>query len=84
MSASDIGSGSVRLVDLPDTRVMFVAAADRAEEIGRAWERLEAVVRSLRGRRFFGVVDAAAGTYRACVQVRVSGGPQVAVAGAAG
>lgn len=70
MAAADGRSSLVRLVDRPDTQVMFVTAADQPEEISRAWARLETIVTSLRGRRFFGVIDAAVGTYRACVQVR--------------
>ncbi len=60
----------VRRVERIETPVMFVAARDGSDEIGPAWDHLETVVGSLRGRRFFGVFDDS-GIYRCCVQVRV-------------
>ena len=48
---------------------MFVRTEDEPTEIGRGWERLEAVV-GLRGRTFFGAFDPSTREYRACVQVR--------------
>ncbi|MDG4824074.1 GyrI-like domain-containing protein [Asanoa sp. WMMD1127] len=59
----------VRRVERADTPVMFIAARDESDEIGPAWDRLESIVGSLRGRRFFGVFDDS-GVYRCCVQVR--------------
>jgi hypothetical protein len=58
------------LIDRDETPVMFVRAVDEPEAIRLAWERLEARIGTLRGRKFFGVFDVAAGEYRACVQVR--------------
>ena len=50
---------------------MFVEVDDDdLGEIPRAWAKLEAVVGSLRGRRFFGAFDPATNTYRACVALR--------------
>jgi hypothetical protein len=46
-----------------------VRVPDRLDEIGRAWNELEAVV-ALRGRRFYGAYDPVADDYRACVEVR--------------
>jgi hypothetical protein len=59
----------VRRVERVETPVMFVSAADESDEIGPAWDRLESVLGSLRGRRFFGVFDDS-GIYRCCVQIR--------------
>jgi hypothetical protein len=59
----------VRRVERTETPVMFVAAADESDEIGPAWDRLESVLGSLRGRKFFGVFDGS-GLYRCCVQTR--------------
>jgi hypothetical protein len=67
--------GPVLRVERADTPVMFLEAADEPVEIGQVWERLEDVLGSLRGRRFFGTFDAAAGTYRACVDLRESDEP---------
>jgi len=49
--------------------VQFIRVADGLEEIGRAWDELEAAV-ALRGRRFYGAYDPVADDYRACVEVR--------------
>src|SRR5213595_2826035 len=49
---------------------MFVEVDDDLGEIPRAWAKLEAVVGSLRGRRFFGAFHPATNTYRACVALR--------------
>jgi hypothetical protein len=68
--------GPVLPVERPDTAVMFLEAADEPVEIGRVWERLEHVLGSLAGRKFLGTFDAAAGTYRACVQLREGDEPE--------
>ena len=60
----------VRRVERAETPVMFIAAADESDEIAPAWDRLESVLGTLRGRRFFGVFDDS-GVYRCCVQTRV-------------
>jgi hypothetical protein len=49
--------------------VQFVRVPDGLDEIGRAWNELEAVV-ALRGRHFYGAYDPVADDYRACVEVR--------------
>jgi len=53
---------------------MFLRTRDEPVEIGRGWERLEAVV-GLRGRKFFGAFDPSTREYRACVQVREGDDP---------
>lgn len=53
-----------------ETPVMFLQVPDDPEQIRRAWHELERLVGSRRGRRFYGVFNAAAGTYRACVEER--------------
>jgi hypothetical protein len=65
--------GPVTVVERSETPVMFLEAADEPVEIRRAWERLEALVGSLRGRRFLGTF--AGETYRACVQLRDDDAP---------
>lgn len=49
--------------------VQFVRVPDGLDDIGRAWNELEAVV-ALRGRHFYGAYDPVADDYRACVEVR--------------
>jgi hypothetical protein len=56
-------------VERDEMAVQFVRAPDGLEEIGRAWNELEAVV-ALRGRHFYGAYDPIADDYRACVEVR--------------
>ena len=53
---------------------MFVRTEDEPGAIGRAWERLEALV-SLRGRKFFGAFDPSTRDYRACVQLQEGDDP---------
>jgi hypothetical protein len=53
-----------------DTPVMFLQVVDDPEQIRAAWCRLERIVGSRRGRKFYGIFNAAAGTYRACVALR--------------
>jgi hypothetical protein len=55
--------------------VQFVRVPDGLDEIGRAWNELEAVV-ALRGRHLYGAYDPVADDYRACVEVR--GGDEIA------
>jgi hypothetical protein len=57
------------VVERAEIAVQLVRVPDGIEHIRRAWDELEARV-PLRGRRFYGAFDAAAGEYRACVQVR--------------
>jgi hypothetical protein len=61
-------------IERAETRVMFLRTMDEPAEIGRGWERLEALV-SLRGRRFFGAFDASTREYRVCVQVQEGDDP---------
>jgi hypothetical protein len=49
---------------------MFIRTVDQPEGIRQAWERLESLLGSLRGRKFFGTFDLASSEYRACVQLR--------------
>ena len=49
-------------------QVRFIQTADDAEHIPGAFERLEAALPTLRGRKFVGAFDASAGWYRACVK----------------
>jgi hypothetical protein len=56
-------------VEREEIAVQFVRVPDGLDEIGRAWNDLEAVV-ALRGRHFYGAYDPTADEYRACVEVR--------------
>jgi predicted transcriptional regulator YdeE len=56
-------------IEREEIAVQFVRVPDGLEEIGRAWNELEAAV-GLRGRHFYGAYDAVADDYRACVEVR--------------
>ncbi len=67
---------SVTLVDRDEIPVMFKRVADNQAEISRGWSELEAAVGSLRGRKFYGVFDAAIGEYRACVERVESDDPE--------
>src|SRR6266516_2686137 len=53
-----------------ETRVMFTRTVDRPDGIRQAWEHLESLFDSLRGRKFFGTFDPASSEYRACVQLQ--------------
>jgi hypothetical protein len=56
-------------VEREEIAVQFVRVPDGLDEIGRAWNELEAVV-ALHGRHFYGAYDPVADDYRACVEVR--------------
>ena len=56
-------------VERDEIAVQFVRVPDGLDDIGRAWNDLEAVV-ALRGRHFYGAFDPVAEDYRACVEVR--------------
>jgi hypothetical protein len=56
-------------IERDEIAVQFVRVPDGLDEIGRAWNELEAVV-ALRGRHFYGAYDPIADDYRACVEVR--------------
>lgn len=65
----EIGGGrDATIVQRADVEVMFKRTADEQEAIARAWAELEELVGSLRGRKFFGVFDAARHEYRVCVE----------------
>jgi hypothetical protein len=53
-----------------ETRVMFLQVPGEPEQIRHAWVELERLVGSRRGRKFYGVSNPLAGTYRACVEQR--------------
>ncbi|GAA2190823.1 hypothetical protein [Micromonospora lupini] len=64
----------VRHVERAETPVMFIEARDGSDEIGPAWDHLETVLGSMRGRTFLGVFDDS-GVYRCCVQMRAGDVP---------
>jgi len=49
---------------------MFLQVAGEPEQIREAWERLDRLLGSRRGRKFYGISNPVAGTYRACVSLR--------------
>jgi hypothetical protein len=55
-------------VTLKDIKVMCVVARGGLEDIKDAWEKLEAPLPSLKGRKFYGAY--LSGEYRACVALR--------------
>ena len=63
------------LVDRVPTKVMFIETADDPAAMAPAWVRLEASLKSLRGRRFLGTFDLG-GRYRVAVAVRNEDDPQ--------
>jgi hypothetical protein len=67
--------GPILPVERLEAHVMFLEVPDRPVDIRRAWEQLEEVIGSLRGRTFLGTFDGTTGTYRACVQVRAGDDP---------
>lgn len=56
---------------------MFKRADDQQQSITRAWAELEQALGSLRGRRFYGVLDPESREYRACVELRRGDDPQM-------
>jgi predicted transcriptional regulator YdeE len=55
------------VVERGEVPVMFKRVADDQAAISRGWAEVEEAVGSLRGRKFYGVVDKASGEYRVCV-----------------
>ena len=53
-----------------ETQVMFRKVRGEPEQIERAWRELESLVGSTRGRKFYGISNPAAGTYKVCVELR--------------
>ena len=54
---------------------MFKRVSDDQAAISQGWAEVEAAVGSLRGRKFYGVVDKARGEYRVCVHKREDDDP---------
>jgi hypothetical protein len=65
------------LMQRPEVTVMFKRADDQQQSITRAWGVLEQALGSLRGRRFYGVLDPESREYRACVELRSGDDPQM-------
>lgn len=63
------------VVERGEVAVMLKRVSDQQEEITRGWAEVERAVGSLRGRKFYGVFDAAAGEYRVCVEHRAGDDP---------
>jgi putative intracellular protease/amidase len=61
------------IVTLDDIKVMFVVSANGPQGAGEAFDRLEARLPSLKGRKFYGtLLD---GEYRACVALEAQDAP---------
>ena len=60
-------------VTLDDIKVMFVVSANGPEGAGEAFDRLEARLPSLKGRKFYGTL--LHGEYRACVALEAQDAP---------
>ena len=56
------------VVEREDVRVLFRRTSDEQEAITRTWAEVENAVGSLRGRKFYGVIDPGTNEYRVCVQ----------------
>ncbi len=54
---------------LPEVQVMYVESATGLAGAAEAFERLEARLRRLKGRRFYGTFQPPDGPYRACVAI---------------
>ncbi len=63
------------MVQRDQVPVMFKRVSDDQAAISRGWAEAEAALGSLRGRKFYGVVDKASGEYRVCVQMREDDDP---------
>jgi len=61
------------LVTLDDVRVMFVVSPSGPQGAGEAFDRLEARLPSLKGRKFYGTL--LNGEYRACVALEAQDAP---------
>jgi hypothetical protein len=64
------------IVEREDTAVMLKRAPDEQEAITRVWAELEERVGSLRGRRFYGVLDTETHEYLACVRLQNDDDPE--------
>jgi predicted transcriptional regulator YdeE len=58
------------IVERQPVQVLFKRGADEQASITRVWRELEEAIGSLRGRKFYGIFDAAGHEYRACVEIR--------------
>jgi hypothetical protein len=74
--ATVAGESTVAIVERSETPVMFKRGADEQAAITRAWAGLEEAVGTLRGRKFYGVLDPASHEYRACVELRGGDDPR--------
>jgi predicted transcriptional regulator YdeE len=63
------------VVEREQVPVMFKRVSDDQAAISQGWAEVEAAVGSLRGRKFYGVVDKASGEYRVCVHMRADDEP---------
>jgi predicted transcriptional regulator YdeE len=70
---ADVEQASV--VERDQVPVMFKRVSDDQAAISQGWAEVEAAVGSLRGRKFYGVVDKASGEYRVCVHMREDDDP---------
>ena len=61
------------LVTLEDVKVMFVVSANGPQGAAEAFDRLEARLPSLKGRKFYGTL--LNGEYRACVAIEAQDAP---------
>lgn len=61
------------IVTLDPVKVMFVVSPDGPQGAGEAFDRLEARLSSLKGRKFYGTL--LNGEYRACVALEVQDAP---------
>jgi hypothetical protein len=67
--------GDASVVERDEVAVMLKRVADEQSAISRGWVEVEEAVGSLRGRKFYGAFDEAAGEYRVCVQLRKGDDP---------
>jgi predicted transcriptional regulator YdeE len=63
------------VVERGEVPVMFKLVADDQASITQGWAEVEEAVGSLRGRKFYGVVDKARGEYRVCAHMREDDDP---------
>jgi hypothetical protein len=61
---------AMQQVTLPDIEVLYVESATGLAGAAEAFDRLEARLPSLKGRKFYGTFQPPAGPYRACVATR--------------
>jgi hypothetical protein len=64
------------IVERDEIAVMFKRVSDFPAGISKGWADLEEAIGSLRGRKFYGAVDRAAGEYWVCVEIREGDDPE--------